>query len=228
MSPTRPRQCPKIVFVFASTKDLADELVDTHQCITINTQKLPIRPLTRNKRIILSNVCPVIPHKVLENKLQEMNITTTLSLTFIRAGINEPVFNHILSFRRQIYIVPEDVDKLPERLQIDYDDISYWIYLTTETMTSFICQKQGHIASKCTETTHNFVVSNKKPSQLGINEKQITDFTILPNFKRSHPPTDPSNSQSQTETTNNEIEFDSNNESDSSQNSLGRSGTKKL
>ncbi|CAH2095388.1 unnamed protein product [Euphydryas editha] len=117
------------ICVYVSTKEIAVELIEKHKFLYINKQKIAIRPLiTRNKRIVLSNVCPVIPHHVIQKKLEEMNIKTQSSITFLRAGFTEPGFNHIMSFRRQVYISPEDIVKLPESIQLSYEDTNYWIY----------------------------------------------------------------------------------------------------
>lgn len=41
---------------------------------------LEIKPhIQKNKRMVLSNVCPVIPYSIIEQKLKEISITTILS-----------------------------------------------------------------------------------------------------------------------------------------------------
>ncbi|CAG5109352.1 Protein of unknown function [Cotesia congregata] len=63
------------VCVYLDSKETADNLVDVQQKITIQDVILPIRHLIiRNKRIVLSNVCPVIPHYVIEDRLGELGI----------------------------------------------------------------------------------------------------------------------------------------------------------
>lgn len=142
------------VCAYVATKKLADELVEKHKVIHIQGQSLPIRPLiTRNKRIIISNVCPAIPHYVLDDKLKELKIKLTSPMTFLRAGLAEPGFNYILSFRRQIYIAPDDI--IPDSLQINFEDTNYWIYLTADTMSCFLCKQQGHIAKNGSIQTDN-------------------------------------------------------------------------
>ena len=79
----------------------------------------------KTKRIILSNVCPIIPHNVILDTFKQMGIRTDSPISFIRVGFTETGFTHILSFCRQGYIHPDDVNKLPESLQVNYDDTSY-------------------------------------------------------------------------------------------------------
>ncbi|CAH2091150.1 unnamed protein product [Euphydryas editha] len=175
------------VCVFVSTKEIADELIEKHQCLMLNNKKIPIRPLiTRNKRIIFSNVCPIIPHNVIEKKLTELNIKLASSISFIRAGIGEPGFSHILSFRRQAYISPEDFKHLPDRIQIEHDDTSYWIYTSTDTLTCFICKKEGHVANKCPDESYSIFRSQTMNMDLAPD---VPEFQPIGSFKRPHPPT---------------------------------------
>lgn len=173
------------ICVYVSTKLIADDIIDNKKYLTIQNQKLPIRPLiNRNKRIIISNVCPIIPHTEIEKKLKELQIKPMSSISFLRAGINETGFNHILSFRRQVYVSPEDFYRLPDKISIDFDETTYWIYFSSDTMTCFVCKKDGHVASKCPEavTESNFTVENN-------DDSLITEQST---FKRPHPPTESS------------------------------------
>lgn len=177
------------ICIFLATKLIADELVDEHKCIVINGIELTIRSLiSRNKRVILSNVCPIIPHVVIESKLNELKITAVSPITFLRAGLSDPGFNHILSFRRQVFVTPEDFSLLPERIQIDYEDTSYWVYLSSDTMTCFLCKKEGHVAQKCPEGQAG---TSNDSDKIYSFEETIPDAKVLP-FKRPHPPTESS------------------------------------
>lgn len=107
------------VCLYVTSQEIVDKLVNTHKTVKVNTHLLEIRPLlSQSKRIILSNVPPVIPNSAIENKLAEHNIVPISQITPIRAGINEAGFTHILSFRRQMYINPDDVPKLPDSIQV--------------------------------------------------------------------------------------------------------------
>lgn len=182
------------ICIYVSSKVIADEIVDKIKYVTIQNQKLPIRPLiSRNRRIIISNVCPIIPHIEIEKKLLEMNITPQSPISFLRAGFNETGYNHILSFRRQVYVTPEDFTRLPDKISVDFEETNYWIYFSSDAMTCFICKKDGHVASKCPENTNDTNVLNQK----------TLDITETPIFKRPHPPTESSTTTDfmETETT---------------------------
>lgn len=77
----------------------------------------------------------------------------TMKLSYLRAGMTEPGFAHIMSFRRQVYIDPDDEHKLPESIPITYDSTMYWIYISADNMTCFTCKQEGHIASHCPKNT---------------------------------------------------------------------------
>jgi hypothetical protein len=174
------------ICIYLATKLLADEAIDNKKFITIQGQKLTIRPLiNRNKRIILSNVCPIIPHNEIEKKLQEVGIKPMSSISFLRAGLNDTGYSHILSFRRQVYVTPEDFYRLPEKISIEFDETTYWIYLSSDTMTCFLCKKEGHIASKCTEGGIDMTTMSDIEENTPNNAEPLS-------FKRPHPPTEPS------------------------------------
>jgi hypothetical protein len=138
------------VCLYLSNKELVNSLIGKHRSINIGNATVSIRPLiTKYTRVVLSNVCPVIPHHVIETKLRKLNIRLASSITFLRVGISQPGFSHILSFRRQVYIHPDDVSKVPSSLKIDFDETSYWLYLSTDGVSCFLCKERGHLARNC-------------------------------------------------------------------------------
>lgn len=148
------------ICVYMDSKQSADELVDNVKKIKVKDHNLEIRPLiSRNKRIVLSNVCPVIPHEVLEEKFNQLNVKILSPITFMKVGIPDPGFSHIMSFRRQLYVSPEDEKILPESMQINFDDTNYWIYITNDSMKCFVCNGVGHLAKYCTQNKQNMVSS---------------------------------------------------------------------
>lgn len=65
---------------------MTEQLIDKHTKIQIKSHVLEIRPLiSKDKRVILLNVCPVIPHFVIEEKLAELKIKPASHIIFIRA-----------------------------------------------------------------------------------------------------------------------------------------------
>lgn len=136
---------------YLSNKELADKLTVNKTKVNIGSHTLEIRPLvSKAKRIIISNVCPIIPPTIIEDELAKLNIKPCSKITNIRVGLNDPNYAHILSFRRQVYLSPDDVDnKMPASMQILYNNTTYWIYLSTEKLTCFLCKEEGHLAKYC-------------------------------------------------------------------------------
>lgn len=144
------------ICIYMDSKKTADNLIEEKKNITIKNNIVQIKPLiTRNKRIVLSNVCPVIPNYVIEEKFQEFNIKMMSPLTFMKIGVTDPGFSHILSFRRQLYISPDDEKRLPESFQITFEGTNYWIYTSTDALKCFNCNTLGHLAKNCPQTIIN-------------------------------------------------------------------------
>jgi len=98
---------------------------------------------------MLSNIYPNIPHEAIEHEFNKLNIVLRSNISFLRAGIQDANFSHILSFRPQLFISHEDVEKLPSSILINYDDTNYRIFILDDSLTCFLCKTQGHIASNC-------------------------------------------------------------------------------
>lgn len=173
------------VCLYLSSVALVDRLVcPGNNKINIKSNILEIRPLIVNtQRITFSNVCPIIPHEIIIAKLMEIGITPKSQMTFIRAGINEPGYSHIMSFRRQIYINPTDVEKLPGVLQINFDSTLYNIYVSTEKISCFLCKQEGHIAKHCKEDKNNTGLTNehsdtRTSEQISLHSQQSDQISI--------------------------------------------------
>lgn len=161
------------VCIYMDSKQTADELIDSVKKVKINEHLLEIRPLiSRNKRIVLSNVCPVIPHELIEDKFKQMNIQILSPITFLKVGIPDPGFSHIMSFRRQLYVSPEDERRLPESMQISFEDTNYWIYITNDSMKCFVCNGTGHAAKHCPQSKQNLDSTPILTTPLTVNNEE--------------------------------------------------------
>ncbi|KAJ4444777.1 hypothetical protein ANN_06574 [Periplaneta americana] len=99
------------ICIYLASKKIVEELTTKYQQIMINNESLQLRPfLTKYKRVILSNVCPVIPHSLIEESLLQFDVKPMSPIEYIKAGISTPGFSHILSFRRQMYVQPDDFE----------------------------------------------------------------------------------------------------------------------
>lgn len=140
------------ICVYLANKEIVEKLLETRSSITIGDAEVGMRKLiTPAKRLILSNVCPTIPHEIIENSLKNVGFKLVSPITFLRAGIAGDEFSHILSFRRQVYIAPvsEEVLQSQTTIVVLFEDTQYRIFLSCDDMTCFICKQKGHVANNC-------------------------------------------------------------------------------
>lgn len=161
------------ICVYLSTKQIADDLIDNTKTITIGNTGIPIKSLaSRTKRLIMSNVCPEIPHELIEEKLKDAGIRIESKVTFIRAGISEAGLSHIYSFRRQAYIHSDDANEIPESMFISFDNLNFRIFLTADGLACFTCKNQGHLARDCPTAQHkNSPISTPNSSIDSLNSQ---------------------------------------------------------
>lgn len=163
------------VCIYLKSKELVETLTKNHKTIEIENNEISVRPMVRPaKRIILSNVCPSIPHEIIENVLKSKQIHLLSPINFLKVGMQDEGYTHILSFRRHVYISPEDEEIVPETLLIDYDNITYRIFLSEESISCFLCKGKGHITSLCPNVNNPTVIA--VPTSL-TPKRQLSDTT---------------------------------------------------
>ncbi|KAK9872878.1 hypothetical protein WA026_020232 [Henosepilachna vigintioctopunctata] len=69
--------------------------------------------------------------------------------------------SHVMSFRRHVYINPQDLANIPESLLVDFEYTQYRIILSVDNVACFKCNETGHIASKCPLKTNTADISNQ-------------------------------------------------------------------
>lgn len=147
------------ICIYLSSVQLVDNIVKEYSSIKIREHTVGLRRLiTPAKRLILSSVCPSIPHENLQHEIRKLGFTQVSQMSFLRAGLSGEEYSHILSFRRQIYVAPDDNIQLPSSILVNYEDVSYRVYLTFDELTCFSCKAPGHVANNCPkrqiENTH--------------------------------------------------------------------------
>nr|CAH7752427.1 unnamed protein product [Callosobruchus chinensis] len=93
------------ICVYLSSKQIVDQFLETAGEIILNGESLRARRLiTPSDRLVMSNVSPTIPHRLLKDKLEQIGLHLVSPISFLRIGATVPEYSHILSFRRQIFI----------------------------------------------------------------------------------------------------------------------------
>ncbi|MBW0560809.1 hypothetical protein O181_100524 [Austropuccinia psidii MF-1] len=141
-----------------------------------------------------------------------IKITPVPQISHLKAGIFAEGYDHILSFRRQMYIKYEDIPKLPNSLLISANDSQFRIFFSDDKITCFICKSAGHTSLTCkksilnnmeiSSSPHQTIVSehNSKPENQKSNKSTSPNhLSVLqcssPQTKRIQPGTSPPNPQ---------------------------------
>jgi len=154
--------------VYFTDKCTVDELIQNFSCIIINEHQIPFRRLDKPaKMFIISNAHPIIPHDVINEYLILCGIRTLSQITFLKAGFQDELA-HKSSFRRQVYIHPDDIANVPGSIVIRFDNTDFRIFINDDTLTCYTCKQTGHTSNSCKNNHKNTYVNN--------NSRQTTEF----------------------------------------------------
>lgn len=183
--------------IYLSSTHILEELISNHKSVKINNKEITIRRLiTPSQRIVLSNVCPSIPHDLLESYIKSIGFTPVSQMSFLRAGISNEAYSHVLSFRRQIFVQPNDNIQLPSSTIIKFENTNYRIFFANNDLLCYICKCQGHIADQCpsqtTQNAGNITELETSPETLpntttNENQNSISDLLPTPNVGIKRP-----------------------------------------
>ncbi|OXU17646.1 hypothetical protein TSAR_002666 [Trichomalopsis sarcophagae] len=139
-----------------------------------------IRSLTaKYQRVLFSNIAPPIPHSVLEDIIECLGIKRNAPITTLKASLTKDGFSHVLSSRRQTYIDANDVKNLPELIKITYEEITYYIYPSTDQLKCFACKMEGHIAKHCTNNLEETDNNNTQIPNHILPEENSKDSPLI-------------------------------------------------
>ncbi|CAI6345631.1 unnamed protein product [Macrosiphum euphorbiae] len=147
--------------IYFASKSIVDHIISKQSYIVINNTQIAYRRLiSPAKRIIISNVQPSIPHDIIIKAINNSLIKILSPITFMKAGFSNDEYGHIGSFRRQVYLHPDDIHRLPSSLLINYDQTDYRIFFSDDTVLCYICKQTGHTSNHCKKDLDNTILTN--------------------------------------------------------------------
>lgn len=146
------------VCIYLASKTLVEQLIETHPTVMAGDTELSVRRLvTPAKRIVLSNISPSIDNEDAESELKKYGLNLVSPVTSLRAGMPKDDYGHILSFRRQAYIMPpNDNFELQTSILMPCEGRVCRVFISTDKMECFICRQPGHKANTCPNTSTGY------------------------------------------------------------------------
>jgi hypothetical protein len=135
------------ICVYLATENHVQELCAPGG-ININDTFIPCRPyIMASRRVVLSNVLPDIPNETLMPLLHAFGKPTSL-ISHLSISTTHADLKHIKSFRRLVYMIIPNIEKIPHLINVQHDGVTYAVYVTCD-ITCMNCHKPGHTVQNC-------------------------------------------------------------------------------
>ena len=151
---------------------MVKDITDKYTHVQIENKQVNIRSLvSKQQRVIFSNVSPDIPNYIFEDILDKLNVKRSSPVITLKATIAKEGDNHVASFRRQVFVNPSGARFILESFKIRFNEINYFIYASTAILKCFNCKLEGHLAKNCV----NLSQSNLNPNNNSTIEDTIVE-----------------------------------------------------
>lgn len=181
-----------MVKIYLESKELTEKFVNDNPTLKIQEHEIRIKHLVvPNKKVILSNVDPGIPHWAIEEFIDKLNVRRFSSVTLFKTSTTNEKYKHITGSRRVVYVHFEDVNKIPPITRFTFDDETSIMFASPDILKCFVCKDEGHIARMCTKQTENSsspvdnIMSDNTTNEK-INESCELSQELLDSRKRGH------------------------------------------
>lgn len=134
------------IVIFFRTAQIASEITKKYTHININNIQVPIRSLISPSKRMIITVPAYIPHEHIKNILDSYNVKMTSTITHLKVS-SDPRIAHINSGRRQVFVIPDEQNKMPDSVLTEYNDEQCRIFFTMEQCE--ICRRHGHTRDTC-------------------------------------------------------------------------------
>lgn len=133
--------------VFFTSSKYADMVIQNG--IVVNNTAVSALPYTvRPTRVLVSNITPNMPDKVILDFLRSYGRVTSALRPVPINYEKQTRFSHILSARREVFVQIDKDKEIPDRIRIIHENNPIIIQFETD-VTCFRCKKLGHVASQC-------------------------------------------------------------------------------
>nr|CAI5840654.1 unnamed protein product [Callosobruchus analis] len=78
-------------------------------------------------------------------------------MTYLRVGMAETEYSHVLSFRRQVFITPTE-NPIQDSATLTHEDTTYRIFFSLDGPVCTQCKQSNHTIEKCPNRPHNVAV----------------------------------------------------------------------
>nr|CAI5828754.1 unnamed protein product [Callosobruchus analis] len=170
------------VCIYLSSKDVVDKSLDDYNEIVLQNSTIKVRRLiTPAIRLVISNVCPTIPHEIIEDNLQRFGLNLVSPISFLRIGATVAEYSHILSFRRQVYISHTET-AIPESFEVTFENVTYRVFISSDNQKCYTYNTAGHIAARCPNNTPRAEpqIDNTQQEHNRETEQPLIGHTLSP------------------------------------------------
>ncbi|CAM4711854.1 unnamed protein product [Lepidochelys kempii] len=140
----------KVVFFLAS-EAATQEAVE--KGLAVGGVFVPLEPLEDlSVRLVLTSVPPFLPNAALLPTLSTLGKPISI-ISPLPLGCKDPTLRHILSFRRQVQLLPPPAARDGEALEgsflVPYQGARYRVYYSTGESQCYLCRSAGHVRRDC-------------------------------------------------------------------------------
>ncbi|CAM4525233.1 unnamed protein product, partial [Lepidochelys kempii] len=114
---------------------------------------VPLEPLEDlGVRLVLTSVPPFLPNVALLPALSTLGKLVSV-ISPLPLGCKDPTLRHVLSFRRQVQLLPpagaRDGETLEQSFLVPYQGARYRVFYSTGEARCYLCRSAGHVRRDC-------------------------------------------------------------------------------
>ena len=184
------------ICIYLLNEATADLFIRDHKNIIVNGKQIVARKLIAPaKKLVLSNIHPYLPNNKILQALRNHDLKPVSNIHNLHVGLTtstlskdkSELYSHITSFRRGVYIEPNEEIVIPDSLLINHDNEYHRIFINEkETEQScFICKNTGHTSASCPIGATDPVPQPQQQSSDSSYEERLIQARIIRDANQS-------------------------------------------